>query len=60
MKCLTMDMFYVKLDMKSSCKINPNLYYFELFFFILAMNKTNDKINQATNPTLNPTSQVFS
>ncbi len=40
--------------------INCNLYYFELFFFILAMNKTNDKINQATNPTLNPTSQVFS
>ena len=25
MRCLTMDMFYVKLDMKSSCKINPNL-----------------------------------
>ncbi len=24
MRCLTMDMFYVKLDMKSSCKINPN------------------------------------
>lgn len=25
MRCLTMDMFYVKLDMKSSCKINLNL-----------------------------------
>lgn len=25
MRCLTMDMFYMKLDMKSSCKINPSL-----------------------------------
>ena len=28
MRCLTMDMFYVKLDMKSSCKINRPLRKF--------------------------------
>ena len=42
MRCLTMDMFYVKLDMKSSCKINPNLQMCKniiRFFY-------NDKVEQ--------------
>lgn len=32
MRYLTMDMFYVKTNMKSSCKINPNLTIYILYY----------------------------